>query len=351
MSEKDHMADILSILFSPRIRTKELARLSRRLSTSLAAGVDVRAIWKREANSSGRRAVLRRFAVIHDAVAEGRDMADGIEQCDDFFPELFRQLVRVGEETGTGAEVLARLADHYDAQIKRKQLFLAALTWPIFELVTALLVIAFLICVAPVLKVDILGFGLKGTDGLATYVAFLSGVGIVFLLMLRAYQRRMMWIRPVQRIVLRLPGIGPALETLALSQIAWVLHLTMSTGMDVRRALRLTLSSTNQARYLDQIPLVDDWIDQGGSIHEAFIQAGDYPAEFLDSLQVGEESGRLVESMERLSKQYEGRARLALAALMTILGILIWVLIAVLIIIIIFQIATTSILGPINDLL
>lgn len=336
------MADIVTTLFSPRIRVKELARLCRRLGTSLAAGVDSRTIWKREASSSGRAVVLRRFRVIRDAVDEGRATADGVEACGDFFPELFRQLTRVGDETGSSAEVFRQLADHYEAQLTRRRVFLAAITWPMIQLVASLAIVGMVIWVMGVIsegKIDILGFGLVGTKGLARYVAFLCGVGIVAVLLIRAFERGMMWVRPVERLVLKLPVIGPSLEILALSRLAWVMHLTMNTGMDVRRAMRLTLSSTNQARYLDQIPVVDRWIEQGSSIYEAFVEAGGYPPDFLDALQVGEESGKLVESMGRLSGQYQDRARTALAALMTVAGFLVWVFIAIIIIFFIFRIA------------
>ena len=345
------MVDTFPLLFSPRIRTRELAQLCRRLSTSLSAGIDLRATWKREAAGSGRSVVLYRFRVIRDTVAASGSMADGIEQCGDFFPELFRQLAKVGDETGSGAEVYGRLAEHYDAQIKRRRVFMAAITWPMVQLVASLLVVGFVIWVMGMIgdkKTDIFGFGLIGNKGLALYVAFLSGVGIALVLLLRAFHRGMMWVRPVQRLVWKLPVIGPALETLALSQLAWVLHLTMNTGMDVRQAIRLSLKSTNHDRYIDQIPVIERWIAQGGSIYEAFIEAGDYPPEFLDALHVGEESGRLVESMENLSKQYQDRARMALAALMTVAGFLVWAFVALLIILMIFRIFMFYI-GAINN--
>jgi len=335
------MADIVTALFSPRIQVKELARLCRRLGTSLAAGVDLRTIWKREASASGRAALRRRFRTIRDAVAAGRSTADGIDECGDFFPELFRQLARVGDETGSGAEVFRQLADHYDAQLMRRRIFLVAITWPLIQLTASLFIIGLVIWVMGLIgggKFDILGFGLVGDEGLAIYIAFLSGVGIVFVLLVRAFQRGLMWVRPVQRLMLTLPVIGPPLETLALARLAWVMHLTMNTGMDVRRAMRLSLASTNHARYLDQIPVIDRWIEQGGSIHEAFVHAGGYPPEFLDALAVGEEAGRITESMGQLSDQYQDRARAALVALMTVAGFLVWVLIAILIIFFIFQI-------------
>ncbi|HBO42664.1 MAG TPA: hypothetical protein DD670_01750 [Planctomycetaceae bacterium] len=345
------MADILSTLFAPRIRSRELAQLCRRLSTSLSAGIDLRKVWQREAGASGRGALVERFRVVRDAVAAGDSMADGLDACGDFFPPLFRQLARVADETGSGAEVFRQLADHYDEGIRRGRIFLAACTWPFIQLAATIFIIGLLIWIMGMIgdgQNDVLGLGWTGTSGLIRYILFVSCVGIAVALLIRAFQRGVMWIRPLQRIVLQVPVVGGPLETLALSRLAWVMHLTMNTGMDVRRAMRLSLESTNQARYLDQIPAIDRWIEQNGTIHEAFLQAGGYPAEFLDALQVGEESGRLVASMGHLSEQYQDRARLALAALMTVAGFLVWALVAAIIIFFIFQLFSFY-LGVLHD--
>ena len=56
--------------------------------------------------------------------------------------------------------------------------------------------------------------------------------------------------------------------------------------------MRLSLRSTQNARYIDHIPAIEAEISAGNSIHEAFCRAGGYPADFLDMLAVGEQSGK-----------------------------------------------------------
>ena len=160
---------------------------------------------------------------------------------------------------------------------------------------------------------DILGFGLVGDRGLMIYLTFLAVVGAAIWLFVRAVSRGLMWTRPIQRLILRIPALGRPLQTIALERLAWSMHLTMNTGMDVRRALALSLRSTQNARYLDQIPMIDAEIAAGNSIHEAFRVAGGYPADFLDTLAVGEQTGQVSESMETLARQYQHQARMAWA--------------------------------------
>jgi type II secretory pathway component PulF len=337
------------MLFSTRIRTRELAGLCRRLGVSLEAGIDMRAVWKREAAGAGRGALTRRCRAVRDAVAEGQSLADALAATGDFFPPLFRELTDVGDESGRLGEVFLRLANHYDAAVKRRRIFLAAIAWPMIELAAAVAIVGFLIWILGVIgKIDILGFGLMGTSGLAVYVAIVSGAGIVVALLIHALRRGLLWTRPIQRGLLKVPVLGRVLETLALARLAWSLHLTLNTGMDVRRAIRLSLRSTQNARFTDQIRRIDDAIAAGSTIHEAFADAGGYPADFLDAMHIGEETGKLVEAMEHLSRQYEDRAKVALATLMVLAGLAVWCLVAAVIIAIIFRLAMFYI-GTIND--
>jgi type II secretory pathway component PulF len=160
----------------------------------------------------------------------------------------------------------------------------------------------------------------------------------------------LVWTQPIQRAVLRLPFLGSVVETVCLARLAWTLHLTFNAGMDVRRALRISLESARNARYTDQIPEMESSIRRGTSLFETFAAAGDYPPEFLDTLRVGEQTGKVVESMEHLSRQYRDRAAVALGTLTMLAGFAVWAMVAVVIIILIFRIFSFY-LGTIQDAL
>lgn len=345
------------MLFSARISLKELARLCHRLAISLEAGIDMRTVWQREASGSSRASLKSRFQAIDRGVADSRSLSESINATGDFFPPLFRELTNVGEQSGRLPDVFSQLHRHYEDQLKRRRIFLAAIAWPALQLTIAILVVGFLIWILGVIgkstgmTFDVLGCGLVGTSGLAVYAAFVSGAGIVALLLGQAISRGLLWTRPIQRMTLKIPVLGKALETLALARLAWSLHLTFNTGMDVRRAVRLSLQAAGNALYLDLIKPIDRWLSAGSSLHEAFVNTGEFPTEFLDALDVGERSGKLVESMDHLARQYRDRAKSALATLTMLAGFAVWCMVAVLLIALIFRFFMVFYLGPINDAL
>ncbi|MEN6459640.1 MAG: type II secretion system F family protein [Thermoguttaceae bacterium] len=326
------------MFFSPRIGLKQLVELCGRLSTAVGAAIDLRTVWAREADRT-TGPLRTRVLLISQAIHRGETLGDALARTEDYFPSLFRELIVVGEQTGCLERVLAQLAEYYRGRLTIRRHFLAAISWPLVELAVTLAVIGFAIWIMGVLpvKADIFGFGLVGTGGLIAYLSFLGVLGLLFWLACEAIRRGLAWTAPVQRLMLKVPVIGNSLQTVALSRLAWSMHLTMNTGMDVRKAMKLSLGSTRNARYLDQISVVDAEIVAGNSIHEAFCRAGGYPADFLDTLAVGEESGQVAESMERLAQQYQEQARSSVAILMNVAVWLVWAVIAAVIAVFIFR--------------
>ena len=344
------------MLGTPRISLMTLAGLCRRLSTALGAGVDARKVWSREAERATGGA-KKRFAFIAAEANRGTPVAEAVDACGDYFPELFRAMLHVGEKAGHQAEVLREMAERYEHQVVLRRSFMSAIWWPMIQLGLALGVIGLLIWIMGMLPkqqngkpIDILGFGLIGTDGLIKYLLIIGGIAVAIALLVRAIMRGALWVRPVQRLILRIPKLGRAFETLALAKLAWTMHITFGAGMELKEALSLSLRASRNAAYADTVDAAWASIRRGSNLHDALDTTAHYPREFLDTIEVGEQSGRLSESLGKLAEQYEDEARAALAILTKMLGFLVWLLVAGLIIMMIFRLAGFY-LGVINDAL
>ncbi len=149
---------------------------------------------------------------------------------------------------------------------------------------------------------------------------------------------------------MRIPVVGGCLEKLALARLTWALHLTMNVDMDLRQVVPLVLRATGSDYYIRHTDEVVSLVATGHPLHEAFGVTGIFPESFLEALEVAEESGAVVESMERLSKRYEDEAQTALKVLTTLAGVAVAMLVMGLIILMIFRIAGFYI-GTINDAL
>ncbi len=334
------------MFLSQRIRLKALAQLCHRLATATGAGIDDRKIWSEEAER-GTRGQRRVVALIRDQLANRKSLTEALPATGNYFPPLFCQMVEVGEKSGQLDGTYKRLASHYDRTMKARREFLGQLSWPMLQLASSLLVIGLLIWIMGMMPInrgaagaqgDILGFGLMGTSGLIVYVNFLVVLGIAGLLVIEAARRGIGWTRSLQRMVIQLPVVGGALKTLALSRFTWALQLVLDTPMDLRRALPLALEAAGNDYYARHGDAVANRIELGETIHTSLAVTGAFPTELLDTIAVGEQSGRLVETMGHLSAEYQQRATSAISLLAQVAGYAVWLLISACIIGLIFRI-------------
>ncbi len=346
------------MFFPSRIRLKQLAQLCHRLQIATGAGIKDFKIWESEAKR-GSRAQQRKLEQVVSTLSKGGTLSQALASTGNYFPPLFRQMAEVGDVSGQLDRTYKRLAEHYDRTLAAKKAFLGALTWPAFQLGMAATVVGLLIWVMGMIggnsvsgkeePFDLLGLGLVGTPGLIKYCSFLTFCAIVVFLLVEAMRRGVGWIRPLQRALVMIPVVGQAFQTLALSRFTWAFQLVLGTSMDLRKALPLVLDATGNHYYSSYGPEVAMRIEQGQDIHSALASTGVFPTELLDNIAVGEESGRLAETMQRLSKEYQERATSAISFLAQLAGYIIWLMVAGLIVMLIFRIFS-SYVDVINDL-
>ncbi|MEZ6071018.1 MAG: type II secretion system F family protein [Pirellulales bacterium] len=282
--------------------------------------------------------------VLPDVRAVGRGAGVGRRPGGDgrVVSEMARQLLIVGEQTGTLPAVLRKLSSHYDHEVRTIRVFRAAIFWPLLQLAAAIAVSGLVIWIpefiaGPNGAIDILGFGLVGTRGLAIYCGIVAAAVAAVYFLVRSIARDKPWARPILALVRRTPVIGDAIETMALSRLAWALQLALDAGVETRRALRLGISAAKYPPYQAVADQVTTSIRRGEEITTALESADVFPREFLDACDVGERSGRLPETFGQLSEQYEAKAQHRMAAVAVVAGFAVWGLVAVFIIVMIFR--------------
>lgn len=328
-----------------RIGKRQLVHLCQRLATQIEAGVDIRTVFRREAERARGSSQRRAMRLISEAVNKGHTLTDAIKFTGDYFPRLFIHIVMIGEQSGRLPEAFRLLARYYDEELARRRTFWSLLVWPLFELTFAVVVIGFLIWIMGVIgergetRFDPLGFGLVGNRGLMIYCLFVGTCVAAIAGVIWASRRGWLHTRPLQMLVDWLPIFGEIARTLALARFTWALSITLRSSMDVRTAVDLALQAAEHPAFGRLRRRVWYAIQAGQSLSSTFAGTGAFPAEWLDAFRVGEESGRLDEVLERLSRTFMERASRAMRVLSLAGAVLVTILIASVIIFLIFRLA------------
>lgn len=324
---------------------KQLAGFCRRVGISFNAGIPLVKAVRRE---SARQRNASIWLAAAQSMEDGESFAESLKPYERQLGKMFISLIEVGEESGHLGETLNELADYYEQMLEIRRDFLKSLTWPVVELLTAVVIVGILILALGVIEgitgtpMDILGLGLTGGAGFIRYVFFLALVGTAGFFLYSSAKRNIQTSRFVHYVLLRIPKIGTLLKTLALMRLSWGLHLTVRTGMDIRKALTLSFQGAGFTPVSDQLPVILSTIENGGNLNEAFSAARNFTTrifdeDFLSCVDSGEQSGSFPELMQQLTNRYRQESLLQLRVISVVGGFLVYGAVAACIIFIIFR--------------
>jgi len=94
------------------------ARVCRTLGTLMDSGVSVLQALQIARDTSGNELIARSMQNVHDAVKEGENMSQPLQNAG-VFPPIVISMVEVGEETGALPSMFTRIADVYDEEVDR----------------------------------------------------------------------------------------------------------------------------------------------------------------------------------------------------------------------------------------
>jgi type IV pilus assembly protein PilC len=112
------------------VKKVALARMSRTLSTLVAAGVDIIKALEITAATSGNWVVEQSIDRVRERVHEGASIGDPLAD-DPVFPPMVGQMVKIGEETGELEKMLGKVADFYEDEVDASIQSLTSIIEPI----------------------------------------------------------------------------------------------------------------------------------------------------------------------------------------------------------------------------
>jgi type IV pilus assembly protein PilC len=116
-------------VFGELLRKVAVAKFTRTMGTMLASGVAILEALDIVAKTAGNRTVEKAIYDVRSGIAEGRTMADPLQESG-VFPAMVCQMISVGESTGALDAMLEKIADFYDEEVDQAVDNLTALIEP-----------------------------------------------------------------------------------------------------------------------------------------------------------------------------------------------------------------------------
>ena len=334
---------------------KKAAGFTRRMGMGLRSGIGILKLLEIESRAGSEK---HRWRVQHVAkrISDGETFTKALALEDGYFPPLVVQMVHIGESSGRIERTLLMLADHMDHRLQVRRAFLQGISWPLIQLFAAVLIIGLVIWIQGVLAppsgpaFDASGLGLSGTNGLMIYSGVVLLITAVIVGIILAIRGNVLGVHRLIPYSYRLPSVGPALQTISLSRICWTLSLTLDSGLDPIRSVRMSLNSAGSEHYKAGADRAEQAIIDGATMTGALTAAKVFPDEFLHAMEVAEVSGTDAESLEKLAAYYDERAKMAMKVLSGVMTGVIWLGVTLMLVFVIMRMAL-KIFGIYDDAL
>ncbi|MCO8121768.1 type II secretion system F family protein [Stieleria sp. TO1_6] len=267
---------------------------------------------------------------VRDSVAAGQSLAQALGDRPDLFDEASVQMVEVGENAGTLEQVLGQLAEFKQRQARLTDAVTTALVYPIFLVCFGAAAGIFLMTsvLPPLLEnleetLDELPWPTRVAKTLSNAlvdhrwfwivasIATVVALGIIF----RSRRGRML----LDRMVLRIPILGPMVVKQGVSRIAMVIGTLSRSGVELTAAFELAMRSTKNSVFRQALDQCVKRISAGEDVADALESSGAFPPLAVRVFSVGQESGKLDEMLFRLAEDYDEQVKTASARLTSLI--------------------------------
>jgi len=319
------------VLFqSKKIKLKDISLFCKQMSVMLESGIPLNNavdILEQQATSKNLKSSLK---IVSKSLKEGSQLSKAMLDQEGMFPDLLIRMVQAGEKTGKLDEVLEKMSEHYNKELKTSRQIRGAMIYPaVLAFLAVAAVLALLYVVIPSFSGIFEQSGmamplptrivLAASNFVRSYWYILFGVtGILVFLFLR-YRSTEAGRYQLDRLQLNLPVIKGPMQKIVTARFASTLAILTSAGIPLVEAIESAAATTNNAVVIEKMKIANEGLQKGERLTGMITATGLFPPMMLSMVKIGEESGSLESMLVKTSDYYEEELETAIKQLLSLL--------------------------------
>ena len=326
-----------------KIAGKDLTILTRQLAILLEAGLPlVRALrtLEKQAKNPAVRTILGKVA---SSVEGGAGFSEALSQYPTSFDNLYVNMVRAGEASGKLDLILNRLAAFREKAAKIAGKVKSAMTYPIIVLTIAILMTAGLM-VGVVPKFEKMFQGMLGggaelpgltqvvvdiSRALQEHILIVIVAVVIIIIALNLFGKTAGGKLLFDTIKFKMPLFGPLVSKNAISKFARTLGTLTGSAVPALDALKIVRDTADNALIAKAVQQIHDAVKEGETMSSVLSSTNVFPVMVVSMIEVGEETAKTPEMLEKIADTYDEEVDNAVAALTSMIEPLLMVFLAV----------------------
>ncbi len=308
-----------------------LIEFSRSLASLLTAGIPLIVILEDLEEQTDNKDWQRLLRDLHLRVSGGSTLHEAFAAHPRVFSAMYCSLVEAGEVSGQLPETFVALTRHLEWSRNLRDELRHAVTYPLVVLSAVAVLIGILtFFVFPRLGEVLYALGLDlplptrvilAIGGFAQrYWPVAVATPVVLALAFNHLRRRPRGRRALDLFKLNAPVVGRLFQMVVYSRLAGTLATLLSAGIQLNRALTLVRGVVGNSVVATAIAHVEERIESGDTLAEAFARAHAFPKILIRMTRVGEGSGDVPGMLQRCAEHYDRLIPVAIRKLLSAFG-------------------------------
>jgi type II secretory pathway component PulF len=258
-------------------------------------------------------------------VMEGRSLSDAMARQPIIFTDMYINMVRAGEQSGSLVEVLRRLSDHFNRFAEVQAKFVSAMIYPaVVATVGFGIIIFFMTYMLPKFKEIFIGLKVELPTSTKALIAMgdlfvspsfwvmvglmVSALAVLFL----RFKSSAAGQRSLDRWQMQMPVIGKVIKLNLFAQFSRTLSTLLHNGVPVLTALKITEQVVPNSVLKTAIAQTREAVTDGKTLAQPMAKSKVFPQLMIDLVKIGEDTGDVPGALKNLAETYESELILAL---------------------------------------
>jgi general secretion pathway protein F len=325
-----------------KLKRAEVVLFTEELSDMLGAGLQLEPALKSMENRQELGNLKAVSFKIRQIVRDGVNFSVALKKVSPSFGPLYCSLAAAGEASGALDDILKRQAHYLKTLAELQARLILAMIYPAFLIAAGIGVsIVFVTTLIPQLTQLIKSSGGEIPLGAAILIGisnFLSNwwlvivlTGIAAFIFFKAWKDNEANKPAWDRIKLKLPLVGAVITSRFYVQFLETMANLVGNGLPLLRSLELSRDATQNRSLKGALDQVIAQVGDGRSFSKALIRNGTFPALLIDMISVGEQTGKIDQSLRRAAERYDKELDKSLQRIMALVMPAVLIVMAVLI--------------------
>ena len=294
------------------VKNSDVLDFSRELGYLLKTGFPIIAALQLIERQTPKEAFRNILTGIIDSLRGGNTFAEALTKYPKAFSELYCNVIKTSEKSGSLDVGLTHLAGYLESQEERRRRIKSALTYPI--LVTVLAIGVGMLLTVYVLPSLLSIYGAVTTD-LPIFTRIVAGTGnflvnykfhlffgvLCIAITTFAYARLASGKRNLHILLTRLPVLGKIIVQTNLLHFCYSASMLLRAGLPINQVLRISSDVISNIKIRRAFKQVEKMVNEGQRVSAALKSIHLFPPTSVEMLAIGEGSGDLEEAFNSIA--------------------------------------------------